>query len=68
MIDWKQKCEDAALNWKLGSSDNTVVFHPTKFKDALFIRDYMENQYADISIFIICQGFIYGTELRHMGN
>jgi hypothetical protein len=65
--NWQQKCEEAVKDWEIGS-DKTVVFHTDFFDDALFIREYMESHYADISIFIICQGFIYGTEIRHMGN
>jgi hypothetical protein len=63
---WQEHCDKAVLECL--NIEDTIVFHPTEFEDALFIRNYMESHYADISIFIIVQGFIYGTELKHMGN
>jgi hypothetical protein len=59
------QCRDAVGDWTQGS---TIVFHPEKFKEALFIREYMESFYPNIDIFIVCKGFIYGTELKDMGE
>lgn len=66
-INWKEKCDMAVLDY-IPHSEDVIVFHPELFNDALFIRDYMESHYAGIDIFIICQGFIYGTELKNMGK
>jgi len=66
-INWKERCEEIGKSWIIGCN-NTAVFHPTKFKDALFIREYMTSHYADIDIFIICEGFIWGTDIAHLGK
>ncbi len=63
--NWLRNCEEIGKSWKLGSEES-VVFRPGTFEEAVAIRDYMESNYADIEIFIEINGFIYSTEIKHL--